>query len=127
MAPPRKPELRESIVAVAKEGVTMGVISQRLQLPLSTVIYHIRVAMAAGELPRSRQRRHRPEPTEYELRHRKLERIKWRHKVVLGSMSDLVAAMSEEQADWVMAQVPDGSTVADFLRSLVVDAMEEGQ
>ncbi len=43
----------------------------------------------------------------------------------VGVLSDIFHNMDREVAQWLAAQVPEGSSVVDVLRSLVVDAHAE--
>lgn len=43
----------------------------------------------------------------------------------MGSMRDLFEGMPVEVADWLVDSVPEGATVGDLIRSILVDAHAE--
>jgi DNA-binding Lrp family transcriptional regulator len=120
MSAHRKPALRVAIKQMALDGKKLGAIAAELNVSLSSVIYHVRSMLDEGELPRARIRRGFAASGESVL-----DRVRHKHGVSCGRMSDFVKSLSDEQLFWLIGQVPPGGTFADVLRAIVVDAYEE--
>jgi hypothetical protein len=120
MPAPRKTEVREAVKRLLLEGKSMVSVAADVGVTYATVIHHTRSLMENGEVPRVRNRR-RSSRGERGV----VDSVRYRHNVSFGRMGSLVASLSDEQIDWLIAQMPKGGTMADALRSIIVDAHAE--
>ncbi len=103
-------------------GMSAQAVSDALGVKYGSVAYHIRVMMARGDMPNVRVRRTRtsdPSPTV------RLQSLRDRYEVRLGSIKEVILKLPEEKQEWLVRQAPKGGTVADVIRAIIIDAYEE--
>jgi transposase len=117
-----KPELRAGVKRLALEGKNLSIIAQELNVSLGSVIYQIKALLDDGEIPRARYRRGK-----LEREASAMKTVKRRYGVSFGRMGQFVDTLTDSQIDWLVKQIPEGGTLADVLRSIVVDAIADDQ
>jgi hypothetical protein len=112
---------RAAVKGLALQGLTLAQISRKLDIAFGSAQYFTRTLMLAGELPAATARKDgATELTSLQY----VEMFRRREGLRAGSMSQLLQHLSIEHANWLIRQVPKGGTIADVIRSCVVDAFE---
>jgi hypothetical protein len=121
----RKPGLRAAIRALALSGLTHRQIAEAARCTYGSVVHHVNALVQSGEIPRVGLRR---KTTQHRDKERwRLQAARERHGVVLGNWHTVLRALSDDQLDWLLAQVPKNATAADVVRAIIIDAYEDEQ
>lgn len=117
-----RPEERAAVLELAMKGMSIREIALALEISYDRSKNHVTMLVNAGIIPPAAQRKRlgRDEGTDAALN---AERV--RRQVRYGSMLEVMRGLDMKQAVWLLDQVPKGGTVADLMRSLIVDAYFE--
>jgi transposase-like protein len=113
----RYPERRPLVKGYAEKGMTVKEIAEKTGLRVRQVNYYIRQLMLAKELKPAIARKWTPQVGI--LYRAQKEGLK------LGRVREVLMRLSPETLTWLLRQVPEGASVADVLRGIVVDVYEE--
>lgn len=91
-------------------------ISRKLGVTKNTVCARVFRMRVAGVLPPARIKH---------SENQRVELMRRKYNKRIGTVTHIINALTEEQSEWVYANVPDKATVADFIVSLVRDAYAE--
>lgn len=115
---------KEKIHALALEGMTMSKIAETLEIPESTVRYHITKLLEEGAIPPAAERKKNKDASRSQRRWL-ASKYRMSYGVRYGNLSDLVGSLPPKQVDWLLAQVPVDGSLIDVLRGMVNDAYAE--
>lgn len=116
------PEVRNAVRELAMKGATIRQIGEALKMDYQKAKYHVCTLYQKREIPDATIRRRLGDGNP---KTRAVAMARHRHGVKIGSMSDILSDLSPEALDWLLRQTPKGGTVADIMRSLIVDAYLE--
>ena len=103
------------VVELYKQGASHEEIAAGAGISISAVARAIRRARNNGELPEK-------QPADPNT---KLTNALKQEGVTKGSISKMLLSMPKPAQHWVMANVPDGATVAEFAAAVLMDAYYE--
>lgn len=115
-------ELRAKVKDLAMRGMTIRQIADAVPTTYDKAKYHICTLYRLQEIPEAATRRKFGDKNP---KTRVLAMARYQHGVKIGSMSDILSDLPPKQLDWLLRQTPKGGTVADIVRSLIVDTFNE--
>ena len=115
-------ELRAKIKDLAMRGLTIRQIATAVPTTYEKAKHHICTLYRMREIPEAATRRKFGDKNP---KTRAFAMARYQHGVRIGSMNDLLSDLSPEALEWLLRQTPKGGTVADIVRSLIVDAYLE--
>ena len=115
-------ELRDKIKDLAMRGMTIRQIADAVPTTYDKAKYHVCTLYQKQEIPEAATRRKFGDKNP---KTRVLAMARYQHGVKIGSMSDILSGLPPDQLDWLLGQTPEGGTVADIVRSLIVDTYLE--
>ena len=108
------------IQALAAEGLKASIIADRVGLKVGAVRKRISRLISEGKLPRAANRNGRASSGLHSY-----GQVYYRYGATFGRISYLLESLPPKQAEWLLAQVPEGGKVIDVLRGIVTDAYFE--
>jgi hypothetical protein len=115
-------ELRAKIKDLAMRGMSIRQIAAVVPTSYDKAKYHVCALYWMGQIPDAATRRKFGDKNP---KTRVLAMARYQHGVRAGSMNDILSALSPETLDWLLRQTPKGGTVADIVRSMIVDVFNE--
>ena len=102
----------EKIIAMVEAGVAQSEMAKRLDVSGVTITKSIQRARDLGRLP----------PREPVTPQAKLNNELKKFEANRGTVSQMMLLMPEPARAWVMSNVPENATIADFAASVLLDA-----
>ena len=109
------------ILKNALEGKTAKQIAEAVDIPKRTVAQRLNKLMHAGMLPYARIRKFNANPSARVV----IADLRKIHRTQAGTLSQIIDALSVEQAQWLFEQTPKGSTLAESIAAIVIDAYND--
>lgn len=111
---------RKEVARMIKAGMSRQEIRQRLGLSRERLTQDVHLARRDGFLPEFQKRR-TPEETLKVRMQKQIEAA----KIGGGTMYEVYGAITSEVQDWLVGQVPNGSSVSDTVAAIITDAYFE--
>jgi biotin operon repressor len=108
---------QDHVALLAAKGYTIPEVAAQLCISPNTVRAHAGNLRAKGVTVKFRRRHHYGSAL--------LTRLDSRSDKTHGSVVGLLLGMDEAVATWLLNAVPQGASVADVIRSILVDAFHE--
>ena len=115
-------DLRQKVKDLAMTGAKATDIAATLSISVSRVRGYICRMVEANEIPPVVLRR-RPGTDMQKKRPARAAAYKFTAR--FGRIDELFAGLTEEQADWLVSQIPPGCLLIDVIRAIIIDAYEE--
>ena len=109
------------ILKNALEGKTAQQISEAVGIPTNTAAQRMYKLMRTGMLPYARTRKFNANPSARVV----IADLRKIHRTQAGTLSQIIDALSVEQAQWLFEQTPKGSTLAESIAAIVIDAYND--
>lgn len=120
LPPEQLAEAKRQITAMASGGVSSPRIAAQLGLPVSMVRTHVWRLRAAGEIPPLEACRAAAGRPRY-----KVHAPKFIYGARLGNIRQIVSSLTEAERRWLGGNTPQGMTIAEFVVSIIRDAVVE--
>ena len=109
------------ILKNALEGKTAQQISEAVGIPTQTAAQRMYKLMRTGMLPYAKTRKFNANPSARVV----IADLRKIHRTQAGTLSQIIDALSVEQAQWLFEQTPKGSTLAESIAAIVIDAYND--